>query len=189
MANIFRKFPSDDLQDNEFENYESLFWTKDRQGLNAYEIIEDFWELPASGNNLTKILADTLSLAESYSNGYGKFPADTLSLNDALVKTIGIGIEDILRLEDSTGKMYNKVLDYEDTLTLIDELGKSISIAKSDSVTLEDLFDYLLTFGILKRWNGTTWEIAQLKVYDGGNFVIKPLKIWDGSEWKTVKTL
>jgi hypothetical protein len=42
-------------------------------------------------------------------------------------------------------------------------------------------------FGILKRWTGSAWAKAKLKVY-AGTWVEKPLKRWTGSAWVTVDT-
>jgi len=42
-------------------------------------------------------------------------------------------------------------------------------------------------FGILKRWNGSSWVKGKLVVYTGA-WVAKPLTRWDGSDWKLVDT-
>lgn len=41
-------------------------------------------------------------------------------------------------------------------------------------------------FGILKRWDGSTWVREPLKVYLVSSWQTKPLKQWVGSEWKKV---
>ena len=47
-------------------------------------------------------------------------------------------------------------------------------------------FELLTTyFGILKRWTGSTWVKAKLKVY-GSSFSQKKLKRWNGSAWVEV---
>jgi hypothetical protein len=40
-------------------------------------------------------------------------------------------------------------------------------------------------FGVLKYYNGATWERALLKVYTG-SFGAKPLKRFDGADWLEV---
>jgi len=42
-------------------------------------------------------------------------------------------------------------------------------------------------FGILKRWTGSAWVKALLKVYLG-TWLAKPLKRWTGTEWVAVDT-
>jgi hypothetical protein len=42
-------------------------------------------------------------------------------------------------------------------------------------------------FGVLKRWNGSSWVKGRLVVYTGA-WVAKPLTRWDGSDWKLVDT-
>ena len=42
-------------------------------------------------------------------------------------------------------------------------------------------------FGVLKRWNGSSWVKGKLVVYTGA-WVAKPLTRWDGSQWRLVDT-
>jgi len=42
--------------------------------------------------------------------------------------------------------------------------------------------------GILKRYNGSSWEKTTLKVYLSGSWQNKPLKVYIDSEWKLVDT-
>jgi len=41
--------------------------------------------------------------------------------------------------------------------------------------------------GLLKRWNGSFWVKALLKVYLSGSWQNKPLKRWNGAEWLSVE--
>jgi hypothetical protein len=41
--------------------------------------------------------------------------------------------------------------------------------------------------GILKRWNGSSWVKALLKVYLSGSWQGKILKRWTGTEWLPVE--
>jgi len=42
--------------------------------------------------------------------------------------------------------------------------------------------------GILKRWTGTEWVNAKLKVYVNNAWLNKPLKMYDGKNWLTIET-
>lgn len=50
-------------------------------------------------------------------------------------------------------------------------------------INLSSPVDY---YGILKRWNGSSWVPALLKRWNGSSWENKPLKIWTGSEWGLV---
>jgi len=39
-------------------------------------------------------------------------------------------------------------------------------------------------YGVLKYWDGDSWELVDLKVYVSGAFVQKPLYLWDGQNWR-----
>jgi len=41
--------------------------------------------------------------------------------------------------------------------------------------------------GLLKRWNGTAWVNALLKVYLSGSWQTKPLRRWNGNEWLSIE--
>jgi len=43
-------------------------------------------------------------------------------------------------------------------------------------------------YGVLKRYNGSTWIKEPLKVYNGSSFVTKSLKRYNGSTWVLVDT-
>lgn len=43
-------------------------------------------------------------------------------------------------------------------------------------------------YGVLKRWNGTTWIKEPMKTYLAGSWQSKTLKIWDGTSWKEIDT-
>lgn len=44
--------------------------------------------------------------------------------------------------------------------------------------------------GTLKRWNGSSWVLAQsIQVFDGTNFTNKPLKRWTGDSWEIVSVI
>jgi hypothetical protein len=40
--------------------------------------------------------------------------------------------------------------------------------------------------GVLKRWNGSQWILAEMNTYNGSTWVNKPLKRWDGSQWLSI---
>jgi hypothetical protein len=42
-------------------------------------------------------------------------------------------------------------------------------------------------YGVLKRYNGSTWVKEPLKVYTG-SFVTKPTKRYNGSQWVLINT-
>ena len=42
--------------------------------------------------------------------------------------------------------------------------------------------------GILKRWNGSSWVKALLKVYLSGSWQVKTLRRWTGTEWLAIES-
>lgn len=59
--------------------------------------------------------------------------------------------------------------------------------ASSQSVSIANEFFEVpsLFYGILKRWTGSAWVKALLKVYLG-SWLAKPLKRWNGTQWVLV---
>ena len=74
-----------------------------------------------------------------------------------------------------------------------DTLRKQIFWADKDQsiqTIMEDWFFEVsgaVYYGILKRWNGSTWIKEPLKTFLG-TWLTKPLKRWDGSAWKEIDT-
>lgn len=54
----------------------------------------------------------------------------------------------------------------------------------------EQVFDVsqIAYFGVLKRWNGSSWVKAKMKTWNGIQFVEKPMKYFDGVEFRLVNT-
>jgi hypothetical protein len=75
-------------------------------------------------------------------------------------------------------------------------LGQPFVNVPSKCTTIPSTMDYsymgqpfvgnLSYFGTLKRWTGSVWVKAKLKVRNGGSWIIKPLKIFDNTEWKAI---
>ena len=58
-----------------------------------------------------------------------------------------------------------------------------------NDVKAHDVTTFGVSFGgILKRWTGSAWVKAKLKVYTGGLWIAKTLNFWDGSQWKKIDT-
>jgi hypothetical protein len=111
-----------------------------------------------SGEELTKDLADTITLSDAASRLVGMSRSDTITLSDAVIKLASIVSGDTITLTDAAAKrvdvikadtltmsdlmsaIITLVLALGDTITLTDSItGKSIGKVQADTITLNDV--------------------------------------------------
>jgi hypothetical protein len=129
----------------------------------------------------TLALSDLLSLAQGYILGL----SDTATLTDDALKITAYlrQASDVITLADA---FINSIgLGVNDTITLSDVTAKLISLYQSDSISLSDLITLLTFFGVLKRWTGSAWVRADLKV-NIPPFENRSVYLWDGADWQPI---
>jgi hypothetical protein len=74
-----------------------------------------------------------------------------------------------------TGLVLGRNYEYTITATAYyASLGESLTDTETTSIT---------TLANVKYWDGSNWVSKSMKVWDGSNWIEKPVKVWNGSNW------